>query len=124
MCPNAEECNFNDTSSADDNLIAVLNLMTMKFPDLQKNDLYLSGESYAGLYVPYLALRIDHYIAKIATDPSGVYIPNLKGFMIGNGVTSWKYDTTPAFFEMSFIHGLIDEPLYRQIKDNNCTGGF
>lgn len=56
-----ERCSFDDDSSADDNLIALLNIMTMKFPELQKNKLWLSGESYAGIYVPYLALRIHNY---------------------------------------------------------------
>ena len=55
ICEKSEECQFNDTTTAEDNLVAVLNLMTMKFPDLQDNELYLSGESYAGIYVPYLA---------------------------------------------------------------------
>ena len=105
-CPDYIECDFTDDNSADDNLIAVINLMTTKFPDLQKNDLYLAGESYAGIYVPKLASRIDAYI--ISKNGTGVYLPNLKGIIVGNGVTNWKYDGTPAYVEMSYWHGLID----------------
>lgn len=81
--------------------------MTMKFPEFQKNDLYLSGESYAGIYVPYLASRI-HAHNEANKTVKGAYLPNLKGFMVGNPVTSWKYDTDPAFFEMAYSHQLID----------------
>ena len=34
LCPVDDECNFDDENSAGDNLIALLNLMIMKFPDL------------------------------------------------------------------------------------------
>jgi len=34
ICGMKDECSFTDDSSADDNLIAVLNLMIMKFPEL------------------------------------------------------------------------------------------
>ena len=39
--------------------------------------------------------------------------------MVGNGVTDWKVDTTPAFFEMAYMHNLIPATLYNNIK-NNC----
>lgn len=40
--------------------------------------------------------------------------------MVGNGVTNWDVDTTPAFVEMAYWHGLYDLELYNKIKDNNC----
>jgi carboxypeptidase C (cathepsin A) len=62
-CGDPKECIFDDNNSADDNLQAVLYLFQSKFTALQNNSLYISGESYAGIYVPQLALRIDRYIA-------------------------------------------------------------
>lgn len=44
-------------------------------------DLYLSGESYAGKYVPDVAVRI----LRNNEGPIEDYI-NLKGILIGNGV--------------------------------------
>jgi carboxypeptidase C (cathepsin A) len=85
-----------------------------KFPERQSNDLWLSGESYAGIYVPYLAWEIDQYNAL------GGFKINLKGFLVGNGVTNWKYDTTPAYVEMGFWHGLYDIDLYEQFIKNDC----
>lgn len=49
-----------------------------KFPERRTNDLYLTGESYAGIYVPKLAQQILHH-----RDPS-VY-PQLRGFAVGDG---------------------------------------
>lgn len=49
------ECNFNDDNSAEDNLQAILYWFENKFPEFKPNDLYISGESYAGIYVPYVA---------------------------------------------------------------------
>ena len=63
-----------------------------KFPELQAKDLYIAGESYAGIYVPRLVERIDWYIGNCTQNKSCQYIPNLKGFMVGNGITDYKYD--------------------------------
>jgi serine carboxypeptidase-like clade 2 len=57
-CDSQRYCQFNDETSAQDNLDTLL-LFYQKFPELRKNDLYISGESYAGIYVPYLAYQID-----------------------------------------------------------------
>jgi len=51
---------FNDDNVAVDNLHAVLGWYEM-FPDFKTNDLYISGESYAGIYVPYLLNAIHHH---------------------------------------------------------------
>jgi len=37
---------------AEENLVSLLNWYK-KFPEFKTNDLYISGESYAGIYVPY-----------------------------------------------------------------------
>ena len=56
-CDDMSMCNFNDETSSQDNLDALFSFY-QKFPEYYKNDLWLSGESYAGVYVPYLAWRI------------------------------------------------------------------
>lgn len=68
-----------------------------KFPCLQSKDLYLTGESYAGIYIPTLARRIvesnktrdtnrgevvEH---RSASSDSTVFVPPLKGFAVGDG---------------------------------------
>ena len=80
--------------------------------------MYLAGESYAGVYIPKLAERIDTYLTE-NENRTDVYKPNFKGFMVGNGVTDWKYDTTPAFIEMSMWHGLIKRDLYDKMMQCN-----
>ena len=51
---------FDDFNSSLDNLDAMLSFFK-KFPEYAKHKLYLSGESYAGVYVPYLAWRMHQY---------------------------------------------------------------
>ena len=54
-----------------------------KFPNLLKNDFYITGESYSGIYIPYLA----DYIHRMNKLPESLIIMNLKGIMIGNACT-------------------------------------
>jgi hypothetical protein len=40
--------------------------------------------------------------------------------MVGNGVTNWVYDCTPALLEMGFWHSLYDYKTYKKIKELKC----
>eukprot|EP01059_Diplonema_ambulator_P006730 TRINITY_DN16342_c0_g1_i1.p1 TRINITY_DN16342_c0_g1~~TRINITY_DN16342_c0_g1_i1.p1 ORF type:complete len:514 (+),score=89.86 TRINITY_DN16342_c0_g1_i1:47-1543(+) len=62
-------------------LYAFVNQFFLMFPDLQQNGFYVTGESYAGKYVPALAYRI-HQENKAGTLPR---IP-LAGIILGDGL--------------------------------------
>lgn len=74
--------NASDDSVKADNLQAILTFYA-KFPALRSQELYLSGESYAGIYVPYLALAIHEYNAR----PTTALPIRLKGVIVGNACT-------------------------------------
>jgi hypothetical protein len=70
-----EPCTANDTSTSVDNH-NVLKAFFKGFPEYASNDFYLTGESYAGIYIPTLA-------EQIMIDPANTI--NLKGMAVGNG---------------------------------------
>ena len=116
-CEGVKDCTFDDHTSGKDNLTAVLEWYK-KFPEFKKNDLFISGESYAGVYVPYLAHYIVEHNEKEAE--TNAFKPNLKGFAVGNGVTNWKYDTTAAFVDMAYWHSLMDEQMHEKFVALDC----
>jgi len=112
LCGDDKECLFNDTNQAEDNLIAVLTILREKFPALRNNPLWISGQKHGGIVVPYLMTALDLWIVNAKREDPDAWIPNLKGQIISNGITDWKFDGFPAYFKMSFYHGLIDDELY------------
>lgn len=85
-----------------------------KFSPFLRNDLWVTGESYGGIYVPWLAKRILEY-NKAATKKM-----NLKGIMVGNGAAKWEYDTSMAFINMSYYHAMYPPAMRDTFTTNNC----
>ena len=114
-----EQCFYDDNNMAEENLVSLLNWFK-KFPEFKTNDLYISGESYAGIYVPYTVNQIHHHNAVHSRDPNQ-FKPNLKGMMVGNGCTNWEYDTDVAYHEMSYWHSLYPGSVWKQMLDLQCN---
>lgn len=101
---------FDDTSSSEDNYAALVAFFE-KFPEYRDHDLFISGESYAGIYVPYLAWQIIEHGSQF----------NLQGIIVGNGVTNYTYDCEPAYVGMGFWHALYSIEIHDKIAEYHCT---
>lgn len=79
---------------------ALLQFFTL-FPEYQKNSFYISGESYAGKYIPTLAYTIHN------NNPCAKVKINLQGLAIGNGwvdpINQYQYA------EYLYQIGLLDQ---------------
>ncbi|CAH0484408.1 unnamed protein product [Peronospora farinosa] len=73
-----------------------------KYPELKSREFYVTGESYAGMYVPFL-------VERLVDDP--VEGLNLKGFAIGNPLTDMEIDGN-AYMYYYYTHGLISRGDY------------
>lgn len=112
----AVHCRWNDTSQAEA-YAHTLAAFYKAFPEYEKNDLYLTGESYFGQYGPNIAKWIiDHPIV------AGVTLP-LRGILAGNAC--WGGDATHVQCngpnsqqndaDMYYGKGLSSKKLYDEI---------
>ncbi|CAE6225948.1 unnamed protein product [Arabidopsis arenosa] len=83
----------------------VLVEMVRQFPKLKSRDLFLTGESYAGHYIPQLADAILSYNSR-----SSGFKFNIKGVAIGNPLLKLDRDS-PATYEFFWSHGMISDEL-------------
>lgn len=104
--------NHSDDEVANENLVA-LNSFFIKFPEYRKNDFYITGESYAGTYIPILANTILNF------NKSSILKINLKGMMIGNGMTHPDFDFDSALIEFFYGHGFYSIEMKKEV-DENC----
>jgi len=101
----------NDEITSQNNYNFLLNFFK-GFPELASLDFYITGESYAGIYIPTLADRI-----RLGNAAGNAKI-NLIGFAVGNGcwgngVGACAFSTNdPAFISLDFFHGhaWVSEP--------------
>lgn len=84
-----------------------------KFPAFKSRGLFLTGESYAGHYIPQLAIALlDH------NEHSKDYKFNIKGVAIGNPLLRLDRDV-PSTYEFFWSHGMISDEVGLAIM-NEC----
>ncbi|XP_048138203.1 serine carboxypeptidase-like 20 [Rhodamnia argentea] len=87
------------------------------YPEFLPNPFFIAGESYAGIYVPTLAVEVANGI-----DAGVKPILNLKGYIVGNGVADEKFDGNAL---VPFVHGmgLISNDLFEEVN-RECKGNY
>eukprot|EP00753_Platysulcus_tardus_P006015 PLAT1389.1.p2 GENE.PLAT1389.1~~PLAT1389.1.p2 ORF type:complete len:471 (+),score=216.73 PLAT1389.1:1379-2791(+) len=103
--------NVGDVRTANDSY-NMLEMFFREYPQFQKNDFWVTGESYGGHYVPQLAARIVK--GNLAGGSPKI---NLKGFMVGNPWTDAPLDNQGAVLDW-WTHSIISNTTYQGIKDN------
>ncbi|URD99586.1 serine carboxypeptidase-like [Musa troglodytarum] len=99
-----------DENGVSNDLYDFLQEFFKEHPEYATNDFYITGESYAGHYIPALASRV-HQGNKAG---EGIYI-NLKGFAIGNGLTDPAIQYK-AYTDYALDTGLIQKHDYERIN--------
>lgn len=108
----SSDYNTGDAASAKDMLTFLVNWFE-KFPEFKSKDLFLTGESYAGHYIPQLAVAVlDHNAHSRASKMK------LKGVAIGNPLLKLDRDV-PATYEYFWSHGMISDEIGLSIM-NQC----
>ncbi|KAM3141577.1 hypothetical protein pb186bvf_006182 [Paramecium bursaria] len=108
---------MSDAKAAQQNLQAIISFFK-KYPEIVEREFYISGESYAGIYIPTLVDQIIDYNLREKTTPK----INIKGVAIGNGCTDPSEcaegsDTYPQYLISQLgRHNMIDDSLYQQYR--------
>mmetsp|Transcript_16268 Transcript_16268/g.28057 ORF Transcript_16268/g.28057 Transcript_16268/m.28057 type:complete len:466 (-) Transcript_16268:709-2106(-) len=106
---------WNDTSVAQGNF-NFLESFYKSFPEFQSTSLYLSGESYAGIYIPMLAMEIKKH-------PESTSFKNLKGMAVGDMCigTAHKWVSDRAIMakaQFFFGYGEISPELKQRVEES------
>eukprot|EP00049_Salpingoeca_infusionum_P009220 m.152922 g.152922 ORF g.152922 m.152922 type:complete len:476 (+) comp14274_c0_seq7:138-1565(+) len=116
-CENPLKC-FNNDSTVGTEMADFLDEFFKGFSEYAQNDFYITGESYAGIYIPEIMMAVD----KRGNT-------NLKGAAIGDGcignevsTCGFEYQADRISVEFYYGHGMYPQPLYNQIK--STCGNF
>jgi len=105
-----------DYSSTDDDTVSLNNYLALQsffaeYPEYYSRDFYIAGESYGGIYVPTLAVRVLNGDLPI----------NFVGIAIGNGMLSYPLNDNSLVFVARY-HGIISESRWEQLVSACCGG--
>ncbi|XP_053204883.1 lysosomal protective protein-like [Panonychus citri] len=99
-----------DDSTSLDALLAIKSWFN-KFQAFKYHAFYLTGESYAGVYIPTLSVRL-------LEEPDINYV----GFAIGNGYLD-QYLLGNSMLRFAYYHGLLDSQTWNTIVSSCCNHG-
>lgn len=108
-----KDCATGDDETSLSNYLALQDFFINKFPEYRKNEFYITGESYGGIYVPTLAVRV--------LQGQQNFTINLKGYAVGNGLSSYKLNTNSIIF-FGYYHGLFGNDLWTRLVTHCCKG--
>ncbi|KAK6143531.1 hypothetical protein DH2020_023879 [Rehmannia glutinosa] len=100
-----------DKQTAADSYVFLINWLE-RFPEYKTRDFYITGESYAGHYVPQLADLILQN-NKITNQT----IVNLKGIAMGNAYIDAE-DQLRGVYDYYWTHALISDEIHKGIIEN------
>ncbi|KAK6143185.1 hypothetical protein DH2020_023533 [Rehmannia glutinosa] len=105
-----------DRTTAIDNYAFLINWLE-RFPEYKNRDFYISGESYAGHYVPQLAQTILYH-----NHNANKTIINLKGIIIGNAVYFCLLNDEADVKGIDhYVHAYLNRPEVQEALHANVT---
>ncbi|CAK8692979.1 unnamed protein product [Clavelina lepadiformis] len=102
---------LDDDKVAHDNRLALENFF-LKFPSYRGYEIYISGESYGGVYAPTL-------VNEIIQDGSWM-MDNIRGVIIGNGLLDRRLNSDSSVY-FAYYHGLFGESMWSELHRYCCT---
>ncbi|KAF8566278.1 hypothetical protein P879_04829 [Paragonimus westermani] len=111
-CTNDGNITASDDLTAWNNFQALVNFLK-KYPAYKYRALYIAGESYAGVYVPTLAL---HLIQK-----ENAF--RLKGILVGNPMTNYVLNENSGFYNL-YYHGFLSDEHWDNLVELCCPDQY
>ncbi|ETV95877.1 hypothetical protein H310_10915 [Aphanomyces invadans] len=125
--PHLNLTEYNDDFTTD-RIAEFLEQFLITYPSLQNRPLYITGESYAGIYIPYLVhtlvtakastqQRHRGHVAHAGAATRRFPTINLQGYAIGNPFTDADIDGN-AYMDYYYAHALISMENYNDMVDH------
>lgn len=109
---------YNENNTAANAYLALVEWFK-RFPEFKSKDFWITGESYCGMYIPYLANEIINRNSQAKPEDQ----IKLKGIMIGNGVmltnTNWRRQARDTFYGRHQFYGPEITSMMKTCKYND-----
>lgn len=109
---------YNENNTAANAYLALVEWFK-RFPEFKTKDFWITGESYCGMYIPYLANEIINRNSQAKPEDQ----IKLKGIMIGNGVmltnTNWRRQARDTFYGRHQFYGPEITSMMKTCKYND-----